>query len=49
MKDLEKNIKEIAPIIIEIKREKSKNFQELIKKRVNDEKYEFKHPLEIHF
>ena len=44
-----KNIKEIAPIIIEIKREKSKNFQEAIKKRVNNEKYEFKHPLERHF
>ena len=49
MKDLEKNIKKIAPIIVEIKWEKSKNFQEAIKKRVNNEKYEFKHPLERHF
>ena len=43
-------LKEIAPLIIEIKNKKSKNFQKTVQKFKNDENYEFNHPLiERHF
>ena len=43
-------LKEIAPLIIEIKNKKSKNFQKTVKKFKNNENYEFNHPLiERHF
>ena len=50
MRNLEKKIKEIAPLVTKIKEKKSKNFQKAVKKFKNDENYEFNHLLiERHF
>ena len=45
MRNLEKKIKEIAPLVTKIKEKKSKNFQKAVKKFKNDENYEFIHLL----
>ena len=45
MRNLEKKIKEIAPLVTKIKKKKSKNFQKAVKKFKNDENYEFIHLL----
>ena len=45
MRNLEKKIKEIAPLVTKIKEKNSKNFQKAVKKFKNDENYEFIHLL----
>ena len=43
-------IKKFAPLVNKIKVEKNENFQKAVKKFINDENFEFKHPLiDIHF
>ena len=43
-------IKKFAPLGNKIKVEKNENFQKAVKKFINDENFEFKHPLiDIHF
>ena len=47
---LREKIKKFAPLVNKIKVEKNENFQNAVKKFINDENFEFKHPLiEIHF
>ena len=45
MRNLEKKIKEIAPLVTKLKEEKSKNSQKAAKKFKNDDSYKFNHLL----